>query len=379
MSGFTRLLLRELKAIGREKTIMLAIIIQFFLASFSSILLIGIMSFYNPETIASNTKIKVNVGVIGNTESELIGFMRERNIRVLPLGEAGAERAFQAGVIDTIIYIPQDTDGVVDLKVILPEMDAMQTVILMVLKEPLAKYENYLRAQNGVTLHYTNLEGASPATYEFLYTIIIPILMLFPCFIAGSIVIDSVAEEIEHKTFDTLRADPIGFNAIFAAKTAAAILTALVQCVLWIVLLRFNDLIIQNVPIVLLAAFCVASFISFLAAVIALYFKDRERAQFAYSIVFIVLAGLSYFIDPAPYNLITRLAAGDLYVGILEAASIYYPPLRWQHSSLFSPAGSLLAEAKSAALLLLLFAKSVLTGFTDKKLTNLPRDTIVNI
>ena len=326
MSGFTRLLLRELKAIGREKTIMLAIIIQFFLASFSSILLIGVMSFYNPETIASNTKIKVNVGVVGNTESELIGFMRERKLRVIPLGDAGvAQRAFQSGVVDTIVYIPQSVDGVVDLKLILPEMDAMQTVILMVLKEPLEKYENYLRRQNGVTLRYIDLEGKSPATYEFLYTLIIPILMLFPCFISGSIVVDSVAEEIEYKTFDTLRAAPIGFNGIFAAKTAAAVLIALLQCVLWVLLLRLNGIIIQNVPLVLLLVFCIGTIISYLAAFISLYFKDRERAQFTYSIVFIVLAGLSYFINPAPYNLITRLAAGDHYVGVLQAVLYLLP------------------------------------------------------
>ncbi len=326
MSGFARLLLRELRAIGREKTIMLAIIIQFFLASFSSILLIGVMSFYNPETIASNTRIRVNVGVVGDTSSELIGFMRERKLRVVPLGdEAVAERAFKSGVIDAVVYIPEGEGGVKEITLILPEMDAMQTVILMVLKEPLENYENYLRRESGVSLRYTNVGGESPANYEFLYTLIVPILMLFPCFIAGSIVVDSVAEEIEHKTFDTLRAAPIGFNGIFAAKTGAAVLIALVQCAMWVLLLRLNGLIIENAALVLLLAFCIAAFISFLAAAISLYFKDRERAQFTYSIVFIVLAGLSYFMEPAPYNLITRLAAGDIYVGLLQAVLYLLP------------------------------------------------------
>lgn len=326
MTGFMRLLLREIKAISREKTIMLAIIIQFFLASFSSILLIGVMSFYSPESIAANTKIRVNVGVVGDTGSELIGFMRERKLRVIPLGNAAvAQRAFEAGIIDAIVYIPQNTDGVKDINLILPEMDAMQTVILMVLKEPLENYENYLRRENGVTLNYTDLKGSSPSNYEFLYTLIIPILMLFPCFIAGSIVVDSVAEEIEHKTFDTLRAAPISFNGIFAAKAGAAVLIAVVQCALWALLLHLNGLIIENLVLVLLLAFCIAAFISFLAAAISLYFKDRERSQFTYSIVFIILAGVSYFIRPAPYNLITRLAAGDQYVGILQVAFYLLP------------------------------------------------------
>ena len=40
MSGFLALLKRELRSITKEKTIMFAIIVQFFIASFSSIILV---------------------------------------------------------------------------------------------------------------------------------------------------------------------------------------------------------------------------------------------------------------------------------------------------------------------------------------------------
>ena len=44
MNRYLALLKRELKSITKEKTIMFAIIVQFFIASFSSIILVGIMA-----------------------------------------------------------------------------------------------------------------------------------------------------------------------------------------------------------------------------------------------------------------------------------------------------------------------------------------------
>ena len=150
--------------------------------------------------------------------------------------------------------------------------------------------------------------------------------MLFPAFIAGSIVVDAVAEEIENKTLDTLWAAPVSLNQVFSSKISAAVITAIIQCVLWVVLLRLNNLFIQNFGLVLLLSIIIAALISIGAAIIALYFKDRERAQFIYSIVLVAVAGLSYLLNPPPFSLITRLATGDHYVGISEVG-LYLIPL----------------------------------------------------
>ena len=327
MTRFPTLLKRELKAITKEKTIMLAIIIQFFIASFSSMLLIGIMSFYDPESIGHNTRIPVDVGIIGNTGSPLVQFLEKKNLRVRSFSSlANAEAAFRDGRIDTIILIPENNSGVVDIKMVLPEMDAMETVVLMVLKEPLEEFENYLREANGVQLNYREIAGEPHTTYEFLYTLIIPILMLFPAFIAGSIVVDAIAEEMENKTFDTLRSAPVSLNELFTSKIFAAVIVSVAQCIMWVLLLRLNNLIVYNISLVLLLSAILAASISVGAAFIALYFKDRERAQFVYSIVLIVMAGLSYFLDPSPFALITRLAAADYYVGIGHVV-LYLIPL----------------------------------------------------
>src|SRR3972149_4046523 len=82
MSRFLALLKRELKSITREKTIMFAIIVQFFIASFSSIILVGIMAFYDPSSIADNTQASIRAGIVGDNLGPLPGFLRESHVRV---------------------------------------------------------------------------------------------------------------------------------------------------------------------------------------------------------------------------------------------------------------------------------------------------------
>ena len=328
MSTFFALVKRELKSLAREKTIVLAIVIQLFIASFSSIIVIGLMSFYDPGSIGQNARLTVRVGIIGDTDGPLAGFLRERNLAVIPYAHVNtAEEAFRSGQIDTIIFEPKDRQEVVDMKLVLPDMDTKATVILMVLKEPLQKYENYLRERNGIAVRYADLQGKSPTTYEFLYSIIVPILMLFPALLAGSIVIDTVSEEIENKTLDTLRAAPLSLNKIFGAKIFTAVITVLVQCVTWLMLLRLNNLPVQNFGLVLLLCVIIGTFISVSAALIALYFKNREKSQFIYSIMLIITAGLSYFVNPSPFNLMARLATGDYYTGLHNVVFYLIPSI----------------------------------------------------
>ena len=327
MKPFLVLLLKELKSIKKEKTILFAILIQFFIASFSSIILIGIMSFYDPTSIGDNTHVTIDVGVVGNNSKTMVGFLEERNLTVKPYDNINnAEEAFQQGEIDTIMSIPPDIDGTVDMTLVSPKADTSKTLILMILNEPLRKYENYFREINGIDLNYDDMEGKPHTTREFLYAVIIPILMLFPGFIAGSIVIDTISEEIESKTLDTLWSAPISLNQILGSKVTAALIMAIFQCILWIILLRFNHFTVHNAVSVLMLSFMIAACISLSAAMVALYFKDRERAQFVFSIILLFVAGCSYLLNPSPFDIITRLASGDHFISTCSIF-IYVIPL----------------------------------------------------
>jgi len=327
MNRFLAMVRRELKSVTREKTIMLAIVIQLFVASFSSVIVTGLMAFYDPDSIGHTTKTSVTVGVVDQTGGPLERILREGRLRTRPLPDAvSAERAFLAGMVDTVVFVPEESGDVVNMKLMLPEMDSMATVITMVLKEPLKQYESYLREQNGVAMKYSDLRPRADTSYEFLYSLILPILMFFPALLAGSIVIDTVSEEVENKTLDTLRSAPVSLNQILGAKVCAAVITVFLQCCAWTLLLTLNNLHIENVGLVLLLSVVVGTIVSVGAAAASLYFKDRERAQFAYSMVLVVMVGLSYLVQPSPFSLIARLATGSHLTGAVDVA-LYLVPL----------------------------------------------------
>ena len=326
MKAFIPMVLRELRSVRKEKTIMFAILIQFFIAACSSILLTGLMAFYDPDSIGQNTNISIRVGLIGDIQNELRPFLRERNISVVKFNDTDrAETAFRTGYIESIIYLPAAESGMVNMKLVLPEMDARATVALMILKGPLQQYEDYLRKQNGIQLRYDDLKGKPNATYEFLYTIIIPVLMFFPAFVAGSMVIDNVTEEIENKTLATLLSTPVSLNHVFGSKVMASLIIAIIQCVLWLMLLHLNNFTIQNPGFVLLFAIIIATLSSLTAGLVSMLFRDRERSQFIYSIVIVIGAGASLLLDPSPTGMVARLATGDPFVNLGQIVSYFFP------------------------------------------------------
>ncbi|MEE8353775.1 MAG: ABC transporter permease [Dehalococcoidales bacterium] len=343
MNSFFVLVGRELRSITREKTIILAIVIQLLIASFSSVIVTGLMAFYDPDSIGRNAGGAITIGVVDDSGGPLTVILKERQLNVKRMGRiTQAEEAFRSGEVDTVMIVPKGDGVITNMQLLLPEQDSKSTVILMILKEPLKDYENFLRSRNGVTMKYTEVRLRPDTSYEFLYSLILPILMFFPALLAGSIVIDTVSEELENKTLDTLRTAPVSLHQILGAKVFAAVVTVVIQCVAWIVLLRLNNLEIQNLGLVLLLSLAVGTLVTVGAALVSLYFKDRERAQFTYSMVLVAAVGLSYLFGSSPLSLIAGLATGGSQAGPLDLA-LYAAPLLLLGAAFFRWADRLLA------------------------------------
>jgi ABC-type Na+ efflux pump permease subunit len=322
MNAFLTIVKKELRAITRERTILIAIVIQLFIASFSSALLLGLLSIYDPESISANAPTNLRVGIVTNNfNTPLVRLLRENRLRVNLFNNPNdANRAFENRAIDVIMVVPDDTGGPVDLKMILPRSETFSSLILLILREPLKRYENFLRDARGVAINYTDIPGLPDTTFQFLYSVIIPMLMFFPAFVAGSLVIDTLSEELETHTLETLYSAPLSLDTILGAKIFAAFIVALAQCVLWLALLRLNRIDIQNIGLVLLLAALVAALNIILSAFAATSLRDRERSQFVYSLFIIFAASASYLFDAAPIQMMTRLATGDYYTGLADVA-----------------------------------------------------------
>ena len=322
MNAFLAIVKKELRAITRERTILIAIVIQLFIASFSSALLLGLLSVYDPESISANTPTNLRVGIVAtDLNTPLVRYLREHRLRVNLFSNASdASRAFENRAVDVIVRVPDDTGGPMDVQMILPRSETFASFILLILREPLKRYENFLRAARGVAVNYTDIPGLPDTTFQFLYSVIIPMLMFFPAFVAGSLVIDSLSEELETHTLETLYSAPLSLNAIFGAKIFSAFIVALAQCILWLALLRLNRIDIQNPGLVLLLAGLVAAINIILSAFAATSLHDRERSQFVYSLFIIFAASASYLFDAAPIQMMTRLATCDYFTGIADVA-----------------------------------------------------------
>jgi len=310
---------RELRLVLRETTILIAIVIQLFIASFSSALLIGLLSLYDPDSAGMFAQVKIGVAFVGANNHPLITQLQERGIRVNYFtAPTDAERAFRENRVDAILVAPADTGEMVSLKLFLPPVEARASAILAILREPLKRYEDTLRGARGIEVRYTDLKGTPATTFEFLYSVLVPVLMFFPAFVAGSLVVDSLSEELENNTLETLLSAPVSLNIVASGKIIAALIIAALQLVAWIGLLGLNGIVVQNVVLVVSLALVIAALIAVMSAFVVLAFHDRERSQFVYSLFVLLAASVSYIFDLSPIKVITRLAIGDAFTGVFD-------------------------------------------------------------
>lgn len=314
MTPFWAVVKRELWTVIRDRTIVISILIQFFIASFSSGLFLGMLQLYDVDTILRYSGGAIKIGVVNPSENQLSVFIADHGMTVVPFATLNqAEAGFYNGEAIAIIDAPQETDGITVVRIFLPESNTISSIVRMVIQEPLKEYENYLRIQKGVDIRYTDLQGEPSISFEFIYSVLLPMLMFFPAFVAGSLAIDSLTEEFENDTMETLLSAPLTVSGMVNAKVLSVVILAVVQFGTWLMLLKFNGIVIQNTLLVFLLALIVAGITSISAALGAVLLKDRERSQFIYALMLLTAIGLSNLLNVSPITTLSRLAIGDYY------------------------------------------------------------------
>jgi ABC-2 type transport system permease protein len=309
---FLAVVKKELNSVLRDRTILIALLIQLFIASFSSGLLLGMLSLYDPDTILRYGGAGIRIGVVDAANDPLDTFLADRGLTVIPFGTLPqAESAFYGGNISAIVDTPQDANGMTEIKLYLPESNTRSSLIRTAIQEPLKQYENYLRSQKGVEMHYTGLEGEPSTSFEFVYSVLLPMLMFFPAFVAGSLSIDSLTEEVENNTMQTLLSAPLTANGMVGAKVSSVLILSILQCGAWLTLLKLNGTAIQNITWIFLLALIVSGITSTSAALAAVLLKDRERSQFIYALMLLAAVAISSLLKLSPIITLSRLAIGD--------------------------------------------------------------------
>lgn len=326
---------KEWGSLLKERTLILALIIQLFMASFSSFVVVGLTTFYEPEAIGFHTE-RVGAGVVGN-----VSFFDNYTRHYDSLEKA--YRDFYSGRIHAVLTVPDTPPsgpGVIYIDMYLPKSDVRGTMAAMKLKEPLSDFESYARTERGLIPTNLYVEGETPAKislfFEFLYGVVIPLLVITPIMISGGLIIDTISEEYERKTVDLLLVSPLSMSDITNGKIIAATLIAPVQVGIWMVLVSMNGVHVYNIPYLLWLSFILTLLIVTLGACVAMHYRERASSQYVYSQMLVVLFLLGVAVPDAPLNLITKLASGagfePVYVFMpLVPAACLYVFLGWRY------------------------------------------------
>jgi ABC-2 type transport system permease protein len=313
---------KELRGLYNEKTIILAILLQLFIAMFSSFLMVGLASMYDPESIARFSSATYPVGYAGE-ESDLERILEESgDFRVYPMDLSTALQALRERKLTAVIYMPDtppDGTDPVKLTFYTIQNDIQATVVNVKLKEAFLEYEEALREIRADRLDARPLpldlpEGVRGGAefFEFVYGLLIPLLVFMPAIIASALVIDLICEEIQHHTLETLLSTPISFQEVIWGKIAACFVLVPVQAGAWLLLLMANGIRIAHAGTMLLHASVASLAVILLATLAALHYRERTNAQFIFSTALVAVLLLTLALPSNPANLLVRLSVSAI-------------------------------------------------------------------
>jgi ABC-type Na+ efflux pump permease subunit len=329
---------RELASLRAEKTVLLAVAIQLFVAAFSSFLVVGLVALYAPG--AAGGSATVVVAVSGNASDELAPVIEEGPTReaLTYTSRSAARDALEGGRADAAVHATLRPAGNVSVEAVVPEGSFRTTLAVAELAEAFEAFERERRADLAERLERTPLpvpESSGGSFVGFTYTVLLPLLVFLPVFISGSVAVDSLSEELERGTFELLRVTPLSVPEIVDGKALASATLVPVQVAAWLALLSLNGVrVAAPLATVLLAAGFGALAVA-VGSALALLVPERRSAQLLYSVV--VLAGFSgaLFLPVSPPNAVARLAIGSagagtyaLLAGVLALAAGGYAGVR---------------------------------------------------
>lgn len=309
-----------MKDLMREKTFVFALLLQILLILSITIVLGFTSLFFSPESLIVNN---INIGTIdvGNFNELLI---EEKNIKLKTYSslEEGL-LDFEKGDIDSVIF--REGDLPYKFTIYVPESEIQSSIILALLKEKFENYEDHLRHRtletDAIPLNMVDIVGVrgkgSEYIFEILYGFLIPFIFLVPIFLVGSLVIDTLTQEIEQKTIHILFTATES-SRIYFEILLGGIFLALIQSLLWLFLIYLRGITISNPIGILLYIILITSLFVLLAILISISLKIKMRAQLVYSLVVILISVTSNIISFNPVNVISKMIIGIQSIGVLS-------------------------------------------------------------
>ena len=309
---------KEFRGLFNERTILLAVLLQLFIALFSSFLMVGLTSMYDPASLSKYTRFRYNVAYAGNDSQVLEYLTTSKDFRVYKMTLSEGVAALKERKLSAVIWVPDtlpDAQEPVKITLYTLQNDLQGAIVDVKLRDIFLHYETDLRAIRADRLHDSPIPLQIPQAsggdfYEFVYGLLIPLLVFMPAIIASALVIDLITEEYQHETLETLISTPVTFAEMVWGKALACELTVPVQAGAWIFLLMINGIAIENAGLILIHVSVTSFILILLGTLTALHYRERTAAQFIYSAALVVVMLLVLALPDNPLNLVTRLAVG---------------------------------------------------------------------
>lgn len=304
---------RDVASLSREKTIVLALVIQLFIAAFSSFLVVGLTSLYDPGSVQASG---IDVGVSGDATAELQeAAAAVDGVELTPYADrAQAMAGFQDRTVQGVLHA-ETVNGEIRVSATVPDGDIESTIVVVQLRSILEELERTERIDRSEFLDAPPVplpdDTASSPYFGFTYTVLVPLLLFLPPFISGSIAVDAITEEIERGTLELLRVAPLSLTDIVDGKALGMAVLAPLQAILWIVLLGANGIAIRNVPALILLVAATSVLVVVFGIVLGLLTGKRQQAQLLYSVLVLGAFGALALLPEHPATVAAKLAVGS--------------------------------------------------------------------
>jgi ABC-type Na+ efflux pump permease subunit len=327
---------KDLRGIGKERTILLAIFLQLFIALFSSFLMVGLASFYSPDTLDRIPGAQYAIAYTGNDSAIERLLLENRDFRVYRMDFSEAVAALGERKLSAVVYVPDtapDAEEPVKISLYVLQNDIQAAVVQVKIRDVLLAYEDELRdiRSDRIERQPFPLEippaSGSGDFYLFIYGLLVPLLLFMPAIISATLIIDLITEEYQNRTLETLLSTPLTMSDVVWGKILACTLIVPLQAGAWLLLLRVNGIAVAGTPAILLHVSAASLVLILVGALIALFYRERTAAQFIFSFAAVGALFLLLAFPGNPLNTVTLLATGSagpghwgLLLGITVAA-----------------------------------------------------------
>ena len=314
---------RETRGLVRERTVLVAVLVQLLVAGFSAFLAVGLLGLYDPDAVAGRAAADIGYvavpdegGGTGRSTTFEDVLRAERNLRVQRLGSVEAVEQLRQGRLEAVVEEAIGGDGSRAVTLLVPEGDLQGVLLVTQLRALLQDYELRLRQENQDRLEEQVLDvegpGGGTVPYPFVYGTLLPILVLTPVFLSGAIAADAVVAELQRKTLGLLRSSPATLAQVLAGKLLPPLALAPAQVLLWCALLGLNGVPVAMVGAVLGITLAWTALLCGVGVAAAAGLQRQGTAQAAYALLAITVAPLAVLLPRDPFNLVALLGAGRM-------------------------------------------------------------------